>query len=435
MQGRPLHDPTSWSYQAAVHGRIPNGQDPQFWDQCQHQTWYFLPWHRGYLWRFEEIVRAAIAEMGGPAQWALPYWNYSDSQRANARVLPQAFRDHHLPDGTNNPLHVTQRHPSVNNGHPIGPPQDVSVAALDYPNFVADPHGGNGGFGGPSTGFNHGGGRFGELEATPHGQVHVDIGGWMGDPDTAAADPIFWLHHANIDRLWQIWNKTMGGKNPTAANWRNLTFKLHDAKAKVVTFKAAQMLDPAKAPLAYEYDDLSDPRGPTPTLAPGELAVMVNPDAIPEMVGATSEGLELGATPASTTVEVQEPTGPAKAPEGVAAPEPPEVYLNVENVIGTQATTNYDVYVNLPAAATEADQEQHLAGVLSTFGIRQASTADDEHGGSGLHASFNISELANRLQTEGKWDPKTLRVTFIPRRTDPPPPPATVGRVSVYYKR
>src|SRR4051812_42298270 len=77
MQERPLSDQTSWAYQGAIHARDPQGEDPDFWDQCQHQTWYFLPWHRGYLTWFEQIVQAAITELGGPSGWALPYWNYS----------------------------------------------------------------------------------------------------------------------------------------------------------------------------------------------------------------------------------------------------------------------------------------------------------------------------------------------------------------------
>ena len=43
---------------------------------CQHQGWFFLPWHRMYLYFFERIVRAAVVEAGGPADFALPYWNY-----------------------------------------------------------------------------------------------------------------------------------------------------------------------------------------------------------------------------------------------------------------------------------------------------------------------------------------------------------------------
>ena len=30
-------------------------------------------------------------------------------------------------------------------------------------------------------------------------------GGHMGIPDFAAFDPIFWMHHANVDRLFAMW--------------------------------------------------------------------------------------------------------------------------------------------------------------------------------------------------------------------------------------
>jgi len=32
------------------------------------------------------------------------------------------------------------------------------------------------------------------------------------------ADPVFWLHHANIDRLWAEWQKTHRGQNPANLN-------------------------------------------------------------------------------------------------------------------------------------------------------------------------------------------------------------------------
>lgn len=64
MQRRQPNDPTSWTYQAAIHGTkapVPPGAD---WNQCQHGTWFFLPWHRMYIWFFEKIVREAIQEAG-----------------------------------------------------------------------------------------------------------------------------------------------------------------------------------------------------------------------------------------------------------------------------------------------------------------------------------------------------------------------------------
>lgn len=73
MQQRDRTDPTSWSYQAAIHGTPDPAPSGAPWNQCQHSTWYFLPWHRMYLWFFEQIVREAIAEAGGdPTGWPCP---------------------------------------------------------------------------------------------------------------------------------------------------------------------------------------------------------------------------------------------------------------------------------------------------------------------------------------------------------------------------
>ena len=58
MQERDSEDPTSWAYQAAVHG-VATGEPPDdFRNQCQHRTWFFLPWHRMYLAYFEQIVES-----------------------------------------------------------------------------------------------------------------------------------------------------------------------------------------------------------------------------------------------------------------------------------------------------------------------------------------------------------------------------------------
>src|SRR3546814_6622071 len=99
MQSRTLDDPNSWWFFAAIHGEYiedqefpgwgfipgppnvpakpvpsPSIQD-KFWNQCQHQSWYFAPWHRGYLIALEAQIRAAIINLGGQSDMALPYWN------------------------------------------------------------------------------------------------------------------------------------------------------------------------------------------------------------------------------------------------------------------------------------------------------------------------------------------------------------------------
>jgi hypothetical protein len=41
----------------------------------------------------------------------------------------------------------------------------------------------------------------------PHGYVHNNIGGDMQDPRTSPNDPVFYLHHTNVDRLWWQWQR------------------------------------------------------------------------------------------------------------------------------------------------------------------------------------------------------------------------------------
>jgi tyrosinase len=52
----------------------------------------------------------------------------------------------------------------------------------------------------------------GQLEGI-HNSVHVWVGGTMGQIPWAAYDPIFWAHHAMIDRLWRLWQ--LHHPNPT----------------------------------------------------------------------------------------------------------------------------------------------------------------------------------------------------------------------------
>ena len=77
------------------HGPIrASGQADGISDKCQHGSFFFLPWHRMYLFYFEKVLRAA----SGDANFALPYWRWT-SQRA----MPLPFRS---PANTTNKLFV-----------------------------------------------------------------------------------------------------------------------------------------------------------------------------------------------------------------------------------------------------------------------------------------------------------------------------------------
>lgn len=43
---------------------------------------------------------------------------------------------------------------------------------------------------------------------------HGWIGGDMGNPMISPNDPIFWMHHAQIDRIWSEWQKRNPGEKP-----------------------------------------------------------------------------------------------------------------------------------------------------------------------------------------------------------------------------
>jgi tyrosinase len=279
MQAKPLNDPLSWRYQAAIHdypvrdGTLADRQrqDPlaqasdvlpsdrgTYWRQCQHGSWFFLPWHRMYLHYFEKIVMSLVANMpGGPKDWALPYWNYSAS--ATAALLPAAFRSPTQPDGSRNFLNIAQRIPQANSGLPFLGPTETSVNCLKGLKF------GNA-FGGPPI-KNHPPGSAGLVEQTPHNPVHGTLGasgGWMGGFTSAPLDPMFWLHHCNIDRLWEVWvqrQKHLGrtDRNPKVSSWLNEPFAFHDATGTAVTITSREVMNTRIAPLSYEYEDTSDP--------------------------------------------------------------------------------------------------------------------------------------------------------------------------------
>jgi tyrosinase len=83
------------------------------------------------------------------------------------------------------------------------------------------------------------------LPAHNHG--HAWVGGIMNNPSTSPTDPMFWLHHAEIDRLWQIWRQTHPTPGPplTGAN------RIMDPWAEEYN----DLLDIAA--LGYAYDSMS----------------------------------------------------------------------------------------------------------------------------------------------------------------------------------
>lgn len=56
-----------------------------------------------------------------------------------------------------------------------------------------------------------------------HGSGHFLVGGVALDVFASPADPIFWLHHAQVDRLWTIWQNVVDPLDRTYQVWGTQT--------------------------------------------------------------------------------------------------------------------------------------------------------------------------------------------------------------------
>jgi hypothetical protein len=431
MQRRRVDDPTSWLFQANIHGTVdpvPPGSAARVagvWQTCQHGTFFFLSWHRMYLNFFERILRAA----SGSAAFTLPYWDYSNSAQ---RALPVAFRQ---PAAASNPLFVAQRSRRVNGGEPLPPSAVESAAALAFTNF-ASPLGSGNAFGGQRVpGPQHFAGPHGALESRPHDVVHVAVGGqggWMTDPDLAARDPIFWLHHANIDRLWSRWLAQGGGRsNPTGdQTWMGQRFTFYDERTRRVQLSGADVVDAARQ-LGYRYDDEAVPMA-------GALVAAASPgagtEAAPSRVLAALPPTESGISLGTRDVRFALQPAQAGATESAAPPGRGPVVLRFEEIAFRQPVgIYYEVYVNQPEGARPDPQGPGFAGTLSLFGVGHGRA----RGVTGGIAEIDITGLLARQREQGLWSGGEIRVFLRPvgaeetTETAPARPLATVGRVRV----
>jgi Common central domain of tyrosinase/Polyphenol oxidase middle domain len=237
MKKKPSTDPTSWVYQANIHGTTAKKLLPG-WNSCTHNTDFFLSWHRMYLYFFERIMRKA----SGDKSFALPYWDWTKS---NGRDLPPTFR---MPnDVAQNALYMVGRDQKMNVGGLLARAivKNDFETAMKSKSMLGSPLDDE-----PS---------FNSTIERIHGSIHVMVGGkagLMGSIQSAAQDPIFWMHHCNIDHIWEKW---MFETNPPLPNkndlWMTQKFAFFDENGKRVTMSGKDIVDIAKQ-LNYKYEDV-----------------------------------------------------------------------------------------------------------------------------------------------------------------------------------
>ncbi len=233
----PPTDPRNWYRNAFVHTL-----------DCPHGNWWFLPWHRGYTGWFEEICR----ELSGDPNFALPFWDWTALPR-----LPQQFFDIDVFNPAKSSLYISsynafysefsnpmsafwksfspaqlqqmslRGYNSINDvwaqvqSNPMFfPPAQARALTPSQPNFDAVTQKAVSiqtiqaalaprdflSFGSKKATYHSQMIGFSILEGQPHNNVHNNVGGFMQD-FLSPVDPIFFLHHANIDRLWDVWTR------------------------------------------------------------------------------------------------------------------------------------------------------------------------------------------------------------------------------------
>jgi hypothetical protein len=421
MRARKPSDPTSWWYQGAIHGVDPTWvagwlkSDPgiaqvdqkKFWNQCPHDaprmSAEFLLWHRGYVYYFERILRAA----SGDPTLSLPYWNYLEPGQ---RMLPALYRN-------GGALQIPQRDAQLNAGQSVLSADAVSVqdafAANDFFGAVSST------FAGATNVPQVAPGR---LEESPHNSVHGAIGGdgtlqqsWMSYVQTAAFDPVFWIHHANIDRLWRIWecttSRAWGVFDPS---WLLIVdWYFHDADGKVVVAPRGGYLNRVNFPVSYDTDipsctQMVDRTPPSPSaIPPFAEAIGKGPKTV--LVG-TGSAVTLSTTaPTTTTIAINVPRSQGRGSLGsffAAAPNR-KVVLEIDNLTyDTFPAVGYHLYVDAAAGsqrpASPGPRGPGYVGSFSFFG----------HGHRGMteNRSYDISKVAR----SGALDAGNAHVRIVP---------------------
>jgi Common central domain of tyrosinase len=248
-------DPKGWRVHALAHAAVcsaVSNSDPR----QVHGCWWFLPWHRAFLAVTEWKLRA----LSGDSTLALPYWNWSSDRR-----LPTPFAR------PGSPLARAQRYTADRDLRPVEVDYllhddalaRLGVGGLGARSFVArTPEQIPVSFGGiarSNPGGWHGRSR---LETIPHNAIHNYVGGEAADGalgdmtelETAAFDPVFYAHHGNLDRLWEIWRQDPVRKM-TEPTFPQEHFLFPWIDGGVIAVALADVFDTRR--LGYVYDALT----------------------------------------------------------------------------------------------------------------------------------------------------------------------------------
>jgi hypothetical protein len=240
MAAMHYSDPRSLAFQAWLHQYYccsgPDSSVIPGTVRNIHATSDFLPWHRGFLFFHERIIQGILCDR----DFRLPVWDWESEHKAPWRYdpgllpknMPGACRKRneyaHTVADSDLQAWLHSKCAAEFLGQPAPPPPGVS--GVDA----------------------------GNAEQGIHSDVHVVLNGYMRPISSSAVDPVFYAHHANVDRYWELWRSHYHGKHGFAEKWPPWSaYYFYDAfhrlkKPRLVRVTPEELLDLDQ--LGYCYD-------------------------------------------------------------------------------------------------------------------------------------------------------------------------------------
>jgi Common central domain of tyrosinase len=432
MKGLPCTDPTSWYYQSGIHW-VPDdaanmstlqkanpfcdsyngtmGQLKPAWDNCTHNPGmelHFLVWHRLYIYYLEDIVRA----ISGKADFALPYWNYVDQKNA---LMPPVFANQ------KSNLFEPGRCTVLNQGKPIEKEEYGPGSVLDITKLMTLT---------AYSAFNS------TIDNAPHGAMHNYIGGGtdeetlfnriyqatldgeggvMAQVPSAAFDPIFWLHHAEIDYIWQQWMNSPKGQKPSlgALQKKPIPYNFFDRNGKPVTLTVEQAYNMAfSLPVTYdafqkpanlaEVNKLMNEKAQEPDVEPVEIAHSATPQVVKGKQSTMSMKLETK----------------ANLKDMVAPESNRRVMLHLLVSFKKEPKGSYHVYLQSGADKKAASASKFI-GHMTFFGAAHHALHDAANGEHKMtkNFQFDVTDQINPKTFDGNLQ-LVIKKNGDPRATD-----------------
>lgn len=421
MKSLPYDDPRNWMRQANLHCLFCTGaynQPLSHFPFQVHGSWLFFPWHRMMLYFHERILGSLI----GDDTFTLPYWPWDipEGMEIPALYMNQPFFDAERDISHFPPRKVDLNFNDVEHGFQDEQQIDYNMAVM-YTQMVSAAKKTELFMGCNLTagqeGYCH---VHGTLELAPHNTMHTWVGSSlnprredMGVFYSAARDPIFYVHHSNIDRLWEVWRQLNHNKlDIKDSAWLDSYFFFYDENLQLVRIRICDVLNITKLGYIYEKSYLpwlnARPKPSIPPKLARQILTNMSTNHYPSITDFIPYGKPLNN---SLTLKVKRPKIFRTKKEKEAEEEVIVVYgINVKQ----DEYVKFDVYVNAIDHTVASPQFREFAGTFVHVprGISFHKREGYEMTKKKDTLKLGISELLEDLEADAD---ESIWITLLPR--------------------